>query len=123
MVENHSLKPYRQRVLGTYVFIKASLTYLAQSSKKLAQAIAHEQQQRSKTQVLEWAYDSKNPLPVAFDGIEHQSYEDPITGKTQVKWLGKAKHYQALPQYWQRIAKTTVQVPVAYDPGAIWRGH
>ena len=30
LVENHSLKPYRQRVLGTYVLLEASLKTLAE---------------------------------------------------------------------------------------------
>jgi hypothetical protein len=29
LVENHSLKPYRQRVLGTYVLLEATLNALA----------------------------------------------------------------------------------------------
>ena len=33
LVENHSLKPYRQRVLGTYVLLEATLKALRQRGK------------------------------------------------------------------------------------------
>ncbi|MFT4928510.1 MAG: hypothetical protein ACI8WB_004629 [Phenylobacterium sp.] len=113
LVENHSLKPYRQRVLGTYVFIKSSLEYLAKNHHSLTEVIKADVEQRPKTQVLDWSYDTVS-LPVDFDGIDYQRYQDPITGQTEVKWLGEAKHYGQLPQYWQRIPKTEVKVPSAY---------
>jgi hypothetical protein len=113
LVENHSLKPYRQRVLGTYVFIKSCLTYLAKEQQSLTQAITAAVDYRPTKQVLDWEYD-KESLPIAFDGISYQTYNDPITGQSEIKWLGKAKHYQQLPQFWQRIPKVEVKVPVAY---------
>ena len=113
LVENHSLKPYKQRVLGTYVLIKASLAYIADERQSLAAAIATERKSRPDTQVLDWAYDKK-PETITFEGINYQTYQDSITGQTEVKWLGTPRHYEQLPQYWQRIAKTTVKVPKAY---------
>ncbi|HWW27659.1 MAG TPA: M14 family metallopeptidase, partial [Caulobacter sp.] len=38
LVENHSLKPYRQRVLGTYVLLEASLKVLARDGAALRAA-------------------------------------------------------------------------------------
>ena len=39
LVENHSLKPYKQRVLGTYVFIDGAIEALAAHKDKLANAV------------------------------------------------------------------------------------
>ena len=35
LVENHSLKPYDQRVLGTYVFLEHTLRVVARDAKVL----------------------------------------------------------------------------------------
>lgn len=113
LIENHSLKPYKQRVLGTYVFIKSCLTYLMNEHQSLRQVVAQDVKQRPKTQVLDWAYDTK-PEMVAFEGINYNTYQDEITGQTEVKWLGAPKHYAQLPRFWQRIVKTEVNVPTAY---------
>ena len=43
LVENHSLKTYPQRVLGTYVLLEASLQALAAHGQELQQAIAADQ--------------------------------------------------------------------------------
>lgn len=113
LVENHSLKPYRQRVLGSYVLIKACLGYIGAQRESLRQAIAADVAHRPQIQVLDWAYD-KTPEFIAFDGIDYQGYEDSITGQSEVKWTGLARHYDKLPQYWQRIPKVEVRVPAAY---------
>lgn len=113
LVENHSLKPYKRRVLGTYVFIKAAMTLLGREKASLKAAIAKDSERRPRTQVLEWKTDPK-PDTIAFDGINYERYEDNITGQTEVKWLGTPHHYDKLPQYWMRTAKTTVDVPKAY---------
>jgi hypothetical protein len=39
LVENHSLKPYKQRVLGTYVLIEQSIKTLARKYRNLKQSI------------------------------------------------------------------------------------
>ena len=43
LVENHSLKPYKQRVLGTYVFIDGAIDALSNHSHELANAVKKEQ--------------------------------------------------------------------------------
>ena len=40
LVETHSLKPYRQRVLGTYVLIEESLRLVGAEQRGLERAIA-----------------------------------------------------------------------------------
>jgi hypothetical protein len=113
LVENHSLKPYKRRVLGTYVFIKASLELLARENDSLKKAVAMDSQYRPKTQVLDYKNDDKAEF-IPFAGISYENYQDKITGKNEIKWLGEPLNYDKLPQFWQRIPKTTVTVPKAY---------
>lgn len=113
LVENHSLKPYRQRVLGTYVFIKASLELIAKEKDSLKKAIAKDADQRPKKQVLAYSYDKKAEF-IPFDGIGYENYQSDITKIREVRWTGKPVHYEKLPVYWQRVPKTIVDVPKAY---------
>ncbi len=54
LVENHSLKPYRQRVLGTYVLLEATLQALASESKSLKSAIALDRALRPAAVAANW---------------------------------------------------------------------
>ena len=54
LVENHSLKPYRQRVLGTYVLLEETLKTLASEAKALKAAIATDRAARPKTVDANW---------------------------------------------------------------------
>src|SRR6185503_9179228 len=54
LVENHSLKPYRQRVLGTYVLLEASLKTLATDGKALKDAIAKDREMRPQIVDANW---------------------------------------------------------------------
>ncbi|KUJ84997.1 carboxypeptidase [Microbulbifer flavimaris] len=118
LVENHSLKPYRQRVLGTYILIEAALQALAEDGKQLQQAISADQQRRPENQVLAW---STNKTPdtsiytkAPFKGIAYKKEKNPITGDEQVVWLGKAKDYPALPVFIDNVKSVEVRVPQAF---------
>lgn len=113
LVENHSLKPYKQRVLGTYVFVKAVMEYVGKDHQALKTAIATDRQARPKKQVIAYSYDKK-PEHIAFKGVEYENYVDEITGINEVRWTGKPKNYEKLPVFWQRVPAVTVDVPKAY---------
>ena len=49
LVENHSLKPYKRRVLGTYVLLAATLDLLAKEQDSLQVASRTDQQRRPKS--------------------------------------------------------------------------
>lgn len=113
LVENHSLKPYNRRVLGTYVFIKAAMELLGKEKDSLRAAIKKDVEHRPKQQVLAYDYDNKAEH-MSFAGVEYENYTDQITGANEVRWTGKPKQYEQLPVFWQRVPKTTVDVPKAY---------
>ncbi len=118
LVENHSLKPYRQRVLGTYVFIEAALRALAEDGAALNKAIASDRQRRPETQVLEWRTSEKPDLSVfagkPFKGIAYRKEKNPITGTEQVVWLGEAEDYPSLPVFVDNVKGVEVRVPKAF---------
>ncbi|WP_371373966.1 M14 family metallopeptidase [Thalassotalea aquiviva] len=114
LVENHSLKPYKQRVLATYVFLQSAIELLAQQHTSLIQATEKDQAQRPKKQTLAWDLDFETPEKADFLGIDYQVKTDPITGIEYVDWTGKDRLYKDLPTYWARKPAIVVDVPKAY---------
>ena len=90
LVENHSLKPYRQRVLGTRVLLEASLRLLAEAADGLAQARASDLAQRRDPMPLAWGVDAEAaPATTAFRGIRSTTELSPISGRPVVRWTGE----------------------------------
>ncbi|MCP4412557.1 MAG: M14 family metallopeptidase [Gammaproteobacteria bacterium] len=114
LVENHSLKPYRQRVLGTYVFLEQSLKLLAREAESLRQATSLDKKSRPEHLVLSWTLDKENPEKKDFAGIEYTKAIDEITGTEYVQWTGKAKTYKNMSIFWERIPKVEVRVAKNY---------
>ena len=112
--ENHSLKPYKQRVLGTYIYLEETLKLLASKGKALIKAIEKDRNSRPEKLTVAWQMDMKNPTYMDYKGIEFTKAKDPITGLDYVKWTGKPKLYKDLPIYWMNNSKATVKRPKSY---------
>lgn len=113
LVENHSLKPYRQRVLGTYVLLEHSLQLLAQQGKALQLAKKADENARPQRQVLAFKA-AEQPDLIAFKGISYEIAHSDIINGPYVKWTGQAKAYDALPVFWEKVPAVEVEVPKAY---------
>jgi murein tripeptide amidase MpaA len=87
LVENHSLKPFDRRVLGTYVLLEATLRTAAAHGRSLRQAIERDRAARPATIPLAW--EASPPQTIEFDSIEYRTSLSPITGAPQVEWLGR----------------------------------
>lgn len=88
LVENHSLKPFRQRVLGTYVFLESVIALLEKEGATLHSAIESDRHSRKKELVLSWKR-SPNVDTVDFLGIESERRKSDITGTEYVVWNAK----------------------------------
>lgn len=95
LVENHSLKPYKQRVLGTYVLLESTLKLLAKEGQSLREKTKADRAKRAEQLPLKWKVpqlqpdnhsvaDSLNLL-----GIESKIVKSPITNSDYVEWTGK----------------------------------
>lgn len=89
LLETHSLKPYRQRVLGTYVFVEAALKLAGDEGPSLSAAIARDRAARPKTMVLRWKRREAPLYTTDFLGVAHDSYRSQASGREEVRWLGK----------------------------------
>ena len=89
LVENHSLKPYRQRVLGTYVLIEESLRLLGSDGSGLRQAIEQDRNSRPERVILSWRNCEQPVEEIAYRGIAYELYDSPISGRREIRWLGR----------------------------------
>lgn len=103
LLENHSLKPFRQRVLGTYVFMQSIIQVLGREGAGLQKAILDDRKIRSDNFVLSW---KANPIrdSIEFLGIESYRKKSEVTNSDYVVWTGKP-----LPA--KKIAVTRINFP------------
>ena len=113
LLENHSLKPYKQRVLGTYVFLDGAISALAEHHQQLANAVKKELAFIPQQLIVDRGY-AKQADSLPFEGIKYTRSQSALSGQMEVKYIGEKQHYDALPIYWQKEVKKVVTVPSAF---------
>ena len=109
LVENHALKPYKQRVLGTYVLLESTLKLLATEAVSLKQATIADRAKREQSIPMKWKVPQMNSA-VSFEsqstilqkittaskpdsmellGVESTIKKSPVTNADYVEWTGK----------------------------------
>ena len=96
LIENHSLKPHEQRVLGTYVFLQEAMTLLADKGTELKSAIAADRALRPAEIPANFASDDQPSYIRPFKGILYDTYDSPSSGGRELRWLGRPD-----PVLWQ----------------------
>ena len=89
LVETHSLKPYRQRVLGTYVLVEAALRLIGEDGVAAEAAIADDRAARPARMTLSWKPLDAPVYQIDFLGIAHDRYQSAAAGGPVIRWLGK----------------------------------
>ena len=109
LVENHSLKPYKQRVLGTYVLLESTLRLLATAGRSLKEITEKDKAVRAAKIPMAWKVPQlKNtisvdvlanqqppaagvaaPDSINFSAMASAIHRSPITNSDYVEWLGK----------------------------------
>lgn len=112
LVENHSLKPFKQRVLGTYVFLESMLNVLAKEGTALKKAMETDNALRTPEITLSWKQ-SEKPDTMTLLGIESKLLKSTITGKDYVVWTGKPVT-QKVPYIKNTKPGVVVKRPKAY---------
>ncbi len=110
LVENHSLKPYRQRVLGTYVLLEATIKALASEGKSLKAAIAADRALRPSHVDANWK-DRKEPVGwLDFLTIASEEVMSPASGGMVTRFKGKPGPTVNIPVYG---SEPGLQLPIA----------
>jgi murein tripeptide amidase MpaA len=110
LVENHSLKPYRQRVLGTYVLLEASLKALAKNGAGLKAAIASDRALRPKTVDANWKPATKASGSLDFLTMKYERVKSAATGGEVLRWTGEKGPTVKTPIYGSEVG---VRLPIA----------
>ena len=113
LIENHSLKPYKQRVLGTYVMLEATLKTLGKQATKLKSAIKQDKFRYSPRVTLTWK-EVQQKQGWDFKGIEYHMEKSLISGNEIVRWTGVPKLYPNLTVIGDTVPDIRVTRPSAY---------
>jgi hypothetical protein len=113
LVENHSLKPYVQRVLGTYVLLESAMRTLGKNGRELERAQAADRKLRRGRIPLGWKRAVKPAGTLAFLGVGSRRSVSGVSGSLGVEWTGERVTLQ-VPVYRDVEPETTVTRPKAY---------
>ncbi|MFZ5671253.1 MAG: M14 family metallopeptidase [Pseudomonadota bacterium] len=115
LIENHSLKPHEQRVLGTYVFLEAALKLLAARGEGLRAAIAADRALRP-AEIPANFVATETPIAIRdFKGVLFERYDSPASGAAEIRWLGKRD-----PKPWKMPFYGSRPTLVLARPKAYW---
>ncbi len=112
LVENHSLKPYPQRVLGTYVLLESLLATLGREVEGLRRAVREDRERRTAELPLAWKA-SEEPRTFELAGVEWRVEPSEISGGQKVTWTGKATTVE-VPLMATDVPDKTAKRPKAY---------
>jgi len=119
LVENHSLKPFDQRVLGTRVFLESVLRSLAADYHSLREAVEADRARRPDPLTLDWAPPASPEETYRLLGIESRRVVSEITGGLVVEWTGKPIT-RTVPWITLSEPRASASRPVAYWIPAAW---
>lgn len=89
LIENHSLKPYEQRVLGTVVMLEVALETLGRAGLELREATMGDSRLRQDPVPLAWrAPQTPTGEIMQFLGVQLRAAQSPISGAMRTEWLG-----------------------------------
>ncbi|MFK7783450.1 M14 family metallopeptidase [Psychroserpens sp.] len=88
MVETHMLKPYKQRVEGTYELMKSMIEITESEGEEISKLRknANEEFQNKNTYPIQWSIDTTKTSTLQFKGFEGQMTKSKITGSQRLKY-------------------------------------
>jgi murein tripeptide amidase MpaA len=120
LVENHSLKPYDQRVLGTYVFLEQMLRVVAANAPSLRTAAQEDRTRRANSVPLSWRVPDGEEAEIEILGVESRQVLSPISGGLRTEWLGRPITAKAPLRVGSEVV-TSISRPAAYWVPPVWR--
>ncbi|MGH1386241.1 M14 family metallopeptidase [Kordia sp.] len=117
MVETHMLKPYKQRVEGTYALMDALIENIEtkhHSDIKSIRKKTHESFVNAKTYPVQWKLDREQKSTLNFKGFEGNFVDSDLTGQKRLKYDPSKPFTKEVDYYnYFKITKK-VSVPKAY---------
>jgi hypothetical protein len=89
LIETHSLKPYKQRVLGTYVLLESTLKLLATEGQLLKENTIADRSKRTPVLNMSWTGNKTKPDSLKLLAIKSKILKSTITNSDYVTWTGE----------------------------------
>ncbi|WP_417953930.1 M14 family metallopeptidase [Flagellimonas spongiicola] len=122
MVETHMLKPYKQRVEGTYELME-SMIGIVEKEHEIIKALRDSTAQNMfelEEYHLNWQIDRSRTTTLQFKGYEAEQIESEVTGLPRLKYNREKPFTKEIEYYNYFIPMDTIQVPAAYVISQSW---
>jgi len=122
MPEAHMFKPFKDRVLATYEFIKASIVFVDSNGLELAKWMneANIYSANQSEFVLSWTLDSARVEQIKFKGYEAGFIPSKITGGKRLKYDREKPFIKDIPYYKHYIPALKITKPEFYVIPQAW---
>ncbi len=123
MVETHMLKPYKDRVEGTYHLMKEMIAIIDNDAEKIKilRSKATERYAAGRQYPIQWAVDSSKTRNLSFKGYEGAMVPSEITGQQRLKYDREKPFTKEIIYYDHFKATDSVQIPEKYIiPKGYW---
>ncbi|MEM6684712.1 MAG: M14 family metallopeptidase [Bacteroidota bacterium] len=117
MVETHMLKPYKQRVEGTYALMESLIENIETKHHKAIKTIrqqTHESFVKAATYPIQWKLNRDEKSNLNFKGFEGEFVESELTGQKRLKYDATKPFTKDVDYFNYFKATKEVTVPKAY---------
>ncbi|MBO6879712.1 M14 family metallopeptidase [Winogradskyella sp.] len=116
MVETHMLKPYKQRVEGTYELMKSMLEITEEQGDRITQLRDEQFNTWSAGDIypLDWTVDTTRTSTLNFKGYEGEMIPSDLTGAQRLKYDRSKPFTKEVPYQNYFVPTTEVSIPKAY---------
>lgn len=116
MIETHMLKPYKQRVMGTYEIMISTLDYIDKNGVEIKRLRkdANDQILAKKTYPILWEIDSSKTTTLNFKGFQGDFIKSEVTGLTRLKYDRSKPFTKPVTYYNNFKPKKLIEIPQAY---------
>ena len=123
MLETHMLKPYAQRVKGTYAFMKEMMIIVDADFEKIKQLRqqAFEKDLALTSYPTNWIVDTTKTTTIPFKGYEADTLLSSVTGLRRLKYDEEKPFEKRVPYSNQFKAIDAVSIPSAYIVKRGWQ--
>ncbi|CAM3447921.1 M14 family metallopeptidase [Aequorivita lipolytica] len=123
MVETHMLKPYKQRVEGTYELVKSFINIADTDAEKIKtlRKNSFEKYKAGSYYPISWEVDSSKTSTLSFKGYEGKMIPSKITGADRLKYFPDKPFTKNVTYYNYFKVADSVKIPSAYIvPKGYW---
>ena len=122
MVETHMLKPYKQRVEGTYELMKSMIEIIEAEGEEISELRQHafEEFQKKSTYSIQWSIDTTRTTTLEFKGFEGQMTDSALTGSQRLKYDATKPFTKDIIYQNYMTSTLEVDIPKAYVIPKSW---